>query len=44
MDFVLKNAFLYKRFEGVMTKGFSSSETDGEVLANVVAAGYVHVK
>ena len=28
-------------FEGVMTKGFSSAETDAAVFANVVAAGYI---
>ena len=27
-------------FEGVMTKGVSSSATDAAVVANVVAAGY----
>ena len=30
-------------FEGVMTKGFSSAETDAAVFANVVAAGYVNL-
>ena len=28
-------------FEGVMTKGFSTAETDAAVFANVVAAGYI---
>jgi hypothetical protein len=27
-------------YEGVMTRGFSSNETDAAVLANVIAAGY----
>ncbi len=30
-------------FEGVMTRGFSSSETDAAVLANIVAAKYVRL-
>jgi hypothetical protein len=27
-------------YEGVMTTGFASSETDAAVMANIVAAGY----
>jgi hypothetical protein len=30
-------------FEGVMTKGYSSNETDDAVLANIIAAGYSRV-
>ena len=28
------------QYEGVMTKGFASNETDAAVMANIVAAGY----
>ena len=27
-------------FEGVMTRGYATSATDADVLANIVAAGY----
>ena len=40
---VLFDVFVYSPgtfYEGVMTKGFASNETDAAVLANIVAAGY----